>query len=76
MELTYKKVPEILTSKDLDYLSDIFEWNLTGYKLTSEALANIEIKQITEVLKEVNSEFYDNLNIILDTINEVGEDND
>ena len=76
MELNYKKVPEILTSKDLNYLSDMFEWNLTGYKITNDAINNIDIKEITEVLKEVNNEFYDNLNLILDTINEVGDINE
>ena len=34
MELNYKKVPDIITNKDLDYLSDIFNWNLNGYKFT------------------------------------------
>lgn len=76
MELTYKKVPEILTSKDLNYLSDMFEWNLIGYKITNEGISNIENKEICDALKEVSDACYDNLNTILDTINEVNEENE
>ena len=28
----YNVVPNIISGKDLDYLSDMFNWNYTGYK--------------------------------------------
>ena len=34
MEQNYNKVPNIVSSKDLDYLSDMFNWNYEAYKKT------------------------------------------
>ena len=76
MELNYKKVPDIITNKDLDYLSDIFNWNLNGYKFTYNAIKNVETKELVDILKEVNNTYYDNLNEILDILNEKGETNE
>lgn len=73
MDVNYKKVPEILTGKDMNYLSDMFEWNKMAFKLTDEGINNSEIKEVTSLLKEINDTFYNNLNTILDTINEMGE---
>ena len=28
----YTEVPNIITGKDLDYLSDMFNWNYSSYK--------------------------------------------
>ena len=50
MELNYKKVPDIITNKDLDYLSDIFNWNLNGYKFTYNAINNVETKELVDIL--------------------------
>ena len=76
MELNYKKVPYIITNKDLDYLSDIFNWNLNGYKFTYNAINNVETKELVDILKEINNTYYDNLNEILDILNEKGETNE
>ena len=76
MELNYKKAPDIITNKDLDYLSDIFNWNLNGYKFTYNAIKNVETKELVDILKEVNNTYYDNLNEILDILNEKGETNE
>ena len=32
----YQEVPNIITGKDLDYLSDMFEWNTLALKLFNE----------------------------------------
>ena len=54
MELN--KVPSIITGKDLDYLSDMFNWNYGAYKSAYNSLENIndeEIKCIAEsIIKE------------------------
>lgn len=76
MELNYKKVPDILTKKDLDYLVDIFNWNLNGYKFTYNAISNVDNKEVHDILKEVNNTYYDNLNSILDILNEKGDINE
>lgn len=76
MELNYKKVPDIITGKDLDYLSDIFNWNMCAYKFTYDAINNVETKELVDILKEINNTYYDNLNEILDILNEKGEENE
>ena len=30
----YESVPNIISGKDLDYLTDIFNWNYSAYKST------------------------------------------
>ena len=36
----YNVVPNIITGKDLDYLSDMFNWNYSGYKEMFNSLEN------------------------------------
>lgn len=73
METEYKKVPDIITGKDLSYLTDIFNWNYYGYKMIEEALNNVEDKNINSLLKECSNEFYNSLNTILDILYEKGD---
>lgn len=73
METKYKKVPDIISTKDLDYLADMFNWNYIGYKMTYNTEEIVYTKEICDVLKQTSSLFYDNMNTILDTINELGE---
>ena len=32
MNIEYNEVPNIISGKDLDYLSDMFQWNYCAYK--------------------------------------------
>ena len=34
MDLNYETVPDIISGKDLDYLTDAFNWNYNAYKKT------------------------------------------
>lgn len=50
--LNYEEVPaNILTGKDLDYLSDMFEWNCLSLKKTNEAIGKVNDDDIKEVLE-------------------------
>ena len=60
--------PNILTSKDLDYLKDIFGWNNMLYKLGEHLIINVEDKEIVKFFKECNEYFYDNMNTIIDIL--------
>ena len=46
----YNEVPNIITGKDLDYLSDMFNWNYEAIKKTNECLINVEDEQIKNIL--------------------------
>ncbi len=65
MNENYKKAPNILTDKDLDYLKDIFGWNHTAYKNEMEALNYIEDKSVSEMINEATKLFNENMKVIL-----------
>ena len=66
--MNYEKVPNIITSKDLDYLSDMFNWNYNAYKNTYDSIKNVEDEEIKNILLESNNIFYSSINEILNII--------
>ena len=49
MKENYTEVPNIISGKDLDYLSDMFNWNYIAYKKSvnfSECVTDSEIKDM------------------------------
>lgn len=75
MDKEYKKAPDILTGKDLDYLKDIFGWNYITYKFSEDALQFIDDKEITKVFTECRNLFYENMNTVLNIL-ENGDKNE
>lgn len=61
----YNKVPNIITGKDLDYLSDMFEWNMEALKKTNDSIPKVEDEQIKAMLKKACGMFDTNLKVIL-----------
>lgn len=75
--LNYESVPNnILTGKDLDYLSDIFEWNYLALKKTNEALNSVTDEELVSVLNEGYSLFEENLNSVLSILESRGQVNE
>ena len=37
MNIEYEEVPNMISCKDLDYLSDMFQWNYGAYKCSYNA---------------------------------------
>jgi len=68
----YTEVPNIITGKDLDYLSDMFNWNYDALKKINVAINNIEDEQFKPVLEKAYNLFNNNLNVILSILNEGG----
>lgn len=69
----YNEVPNILTGKDLDYLSDIFTWNYTAYKKNLNNKENVQDEEISQLINEATSTFYNNLTKVLNILSEGGE---
>ena len=64
----YTEVPNIITGKDLDYLSDMFNWNYSSYKKTINSKQQITYAEIFALLEEASGIFYNNLTKILNIL--------
>lgn len=64
----YESVPNIISGKDLDYLTDIFNWNYTAYKSTINMSDEITDDDLLDVLKKCTNLFYDNMINTLDIL--------
>ncbi len=70
MQQKYEMVPDILTGKDVDYLTDMFNWNYGALKKTNSYLSIVSNLEIRERLEEAISLFKDNLNEVLSILRE------
>ena len=62
---SYNVVPNIITGKDLDYLSDMFNWNYGAYKSTYNSIENISESEVKDMVERVSNLFHNNMNSIL-----------
>lgn len=68
-----REVPNIITGKDLDYLSDMFNWNYEALKKMNVAVSQVEDEQIKELVEKGYNLFKNNLNVVLSILNEGGQ---
>ncbi len=68
----YNEVPNIITGKDLDYLSDMFQWNYGALKKMNVATTQVQEEQLKEVLEKGYNLFKNNLNVVLSILKEGG----
>ena len=68
--MNYEKVPTIISTKDLDYLEDMFNWNYLAYKKMINSIDMINNLEIEETIEKAGDAFKENMNIILDILNE------
>lgn len=73
MTENYETVPNIITEKDLDYLSDMFEWNYGGFKKTTDACSKIQDSEIKNMMEKASNIFYSNMNTILNILDQGGQ---
>lgn len=72
MNLNYTEVPNIISCKDLDYLSDMFAWNYGSYKSTFNATRSVNDEEIKNILTKASDMFYNNMNSVLRILNSGG----
>ena len=72
MNNNYQVVPNIITGKDLDYLSDMFEWNYAALKKAKNSLNDVNSNELKNLLSESSELFQNNINKILNTLSEGG----
>ena len=73
MNLNYEQVPNILTGKDLDYLSDMFEWNLEILKKSNYISTVTDNQEIRQLMQEVYQVHQENLYDVIRAIEEGGK---
>ena len=64
----YNEVPNIISGKDLDYLSDMFNCNYTGYKELYNTLENISDNEVKTMISRVSEVLYNNMTNILNVL--------
>ena len=64
----YNEVPNIISGIDLDYLSDMFNWNYTGYKELYNTLENISDNEVKTMISRVSEVLYNNMTNILNVL--------
>lgn len=69
----YNEVPNVLTSKDLDYLNDIFTWNYIAYKKSINNKSKVQNEEILQIINEAESTFYNNLTKTINILSEGGQ---
>lgn len=69
----YSQVPNIITGKDLDYLSDMFNWNYDALKKMNVATNHVEDEEIKQITNKGYNLFNNNLNVIISILNEGGK---
>lgn len=69
MEKNYNEVPSIISTKDLSYLSDMFQWNYGAYKMTVNAIPNMEDEELKNMLETSSNTFYETMQDILNILN-------
>lgn len=68
MNENYTEVPNIITGKDLDYLSDMFNWNYGAYKSSLNASNSVTDEELNNLLLKASNIFHSNMNKVLNLI--------
>ena len=73
--IQFMEVPSnILTGKDLDYLSDMFQWNYGAYKKMKNSVGQVKVQEIVAVMDRAASVFDQNLNSVLSILGGVSNE--
>lgn len=69
MQENYNEVPNIISSKDLDYLSDMFNWNFMAYKNSCNSSNSVIDSELKMMLDKCSNVFQGSMNNILSILN-------
>ena len=69
-----EKVPCMISTKDLDYLTDIFNWNYGAYKSAINMEDELTDKALSKCVRKVSDLFMNNIDTVLNILD--GEDNE
>jgi len=69
----YMEVPNVISTKDLSYLSDMFEWNYVAHKCTYNSIDKVSDSEIKSMLEEGSNLFKSNMNDVLNILGGTNE---
>lgn len=72
MNQTYNNVPNIISGKDLDYLSDMFNWNYGAYKTNLNALEKVSDMELKNIIQKATDTFHQTMIDILNILSNGG----
>lgn len=64
----YNEVPSIISGKDLDYLSDMFNWNFNTFKLINDFKEKVSDEEIKDLMDRVCETHKENLSAVLNIL--------
>ena len=70
--MNYDKVPNIITGKDLDYISDMFEWNYIAYKKALHFSSMTQDEELKLAINKGSELFLNNLRQLLNILSTGG----
>ena len=72
MNKKYDEVPTIISCKDFDYLTDMFNWNYDAVKFANFSYVNVTDKELKDLFLDIKNVHLNNLSIITDLLDEKG----
>lgn len=69
MNQSYQEVPNIISGKDLDYLSDMFNWNYGAYKSAYNAINSVSDMEIKSLFEKCANVFHGTMTTVLSILN-------
>ena len=69
-----EKVPSMISTKDLDYLTDIFNWNYGAFKSVINTESEFTDIALSKCARKVSDLFMNNMDTVLDILG--GDDNE
>lgn len=58
-------VPQIISTKDLAYISDMFEWNLIAFKQINHFIGEVKDEEIKEVFERLRNMHEEHLHFMI-----------
>ncbi len=58
-------VPQMISTKDFAYLSDMFEWNYNAWKQINHFMEEVEDENIKDLLESFRNMHYDHMEFII-----------
>lgn len=62
-------VPQMISTKDLAYISDMFNWNYNAYKTINHYMQEVKQEEIKELLESIKDMHYNHLSYLISILN-------